>query len=207
VRFVRPEIGKRKVNMKALSINNEIDKAIAASPGHGKYTAAKRKLEDLRSDLAMAKQDLEELRSQREPDTIGEAAERLLAGGPATAVAIVSTKSVALEQAEAKIAVLERALSMQEQTVRELNYERSGEISKLLKPVHERIVERAGAALKEAAEALALEEDLRREVGRQEISFGSIRPLGYPGDVGRLDVKYSAINTWLAEAREHGYKV
>jgi hypothetical protein len=48
---------------------------------------------------------------------------------------------------------------------------------------------------------------LRREVGRQEISFGSIRPLAFPGDVGRLDVKYSAINTWLAEAREHGYKV
>jgi hypothetical protein len=99
---------------------------------------------------------------------------------------------------------LQRALDLQAVTVRDLDARLSAKVCEALRPLHRRLVQRLGQALREVGavnDALAnLSEALSRHV--VGASF-HLRPMAFT-QAGRLSDEYSAINLWRRDAHEHG---
>jgi hypothetical protein len=100
---------------------------------------------------------------------------------------------------------LQRAIDRQEVTVRDLDARLSSQVCLALAPLHRQLVARLGRALREVGalndELAALSEMLDRHgiVG----ASSHLRPMTFM-EAGRLSERYSNLNLWHRDAREHG---
>lgn len=191
-----------------MSSRDLIGSALSKCRSYPAYQEAQRKLAGLEADLATAAGELKTLRAEASAkgrhQAVSDAAAKLLAGKSVE----FGPLDTHIDQAERKAVVLKEAVRLQKEAVKAGLRSVRDEIGPLLRPHHEKMVSRLAAAIKEISEAAKAEEDLRHEMDRLDLGFPAMWPLGLaPCDELRTDIPYTPAVNWLAEAKEHGYRV
>lgn len=193
----------------AAEIERTISEALAKCPAAARVTEERRKLADVESKLAQARQREKDLveswKQQRASQPVADAnAEEFLKTGKLPTVPVEARFLKQIDAARQEINIIERAAEMQKVRFAEANRALQVEAGKHLRPAHEKMVSRMAAAIRELSEACEAEEDFRWQLDAQQIGFPNMRPLGFPGGF-RLDIEFSQAVNWFAEAKEYGY--
>jgi hypothetical protein len=111
----------------------------------------------------------------------------------------------AQDDAHDRRVTLQREIDRQTLAVQELDARLSAEVCAALRPLHRRLVQKLGLALREVGAANDELAALSETLGRHAVVGATthLRPMSFE-PAGRLSDAYSGVNVWRRDAESHG---